>query len=833
MVNLRFAFRMLFKAPFVTTVAIISLALGIGANAAIFSLFNQVLMRPLPVERPRELVNLGSPGPKPGSQSCGQPGDCDSVFSYPMFRDLEKQQTVLTGIAAHVFFGANLAYNSQTTSGTGALVSGSYFPVLGLRPAAGRLLNPSDDLPPGEPHVVVLSHAYWQNGFAGRADVVGEKMTINGQSMSIVGVAPEGFRGTTLGSDPKVFVPIGMRAQMIPFFKGFDNRRSYWAYLFGRLKPGVTIDKARASLSGQYQAIINGVEAAEQKGMSEATLAKFKAKVLTLENGSRGQSDVHTEAQAPLTLLFSVTGVVLLIACANIANLLLARSAARSGEMAVRLSIGASRGRLIGQLLFESCVLAGLGGLAGLLVARWTLGGIAAMLPADATESLSFSLDPAILLFATALSVATGLFFGLFPALHSTRPDLASTLKDNTRASAGAKSATRFRKSLVVAQIALSMALLAAAGLFTRSLLNVSRVDLGIKIDNMVTFGISPQLSGYDPARTRALFDQIEDRLRALPGVSGVTISIVGLLVGNNYGQGVSVEGFAAGPDTDTGSRYDEVSPGFFKTMGIPLLAGREFTRADVIGGRKVAIVNETFAEKFKLGKNAVGKLMARSVGDAVKLEVEIVGLAQDAKYSEVKAKIPPVFYVPTQQDDQLGYGTFYVRSGGDPAPLLKAIPGVIASLDANLPVESLRTMPQQVRENVFLDRMITTLSAAFAIVATVLAAIGLYGVLAYTVALRTREFGLRMALGADPQRVRGMVLWQVGWMTLIGAVVGIGLAIGVGFAAASLLYEIKGYDPTVLVMSVVALSVVALSAGLIPAIRASRIDPMRALRYG
>ena len=565
----------------------------------------------------------------------------------------------------------------------------------------------------------MLSHAYWRSVFAERPDVVGQTMTINGQSMAIVGVAPEGFRGTTLGVEPKVFVPIGMRAQMIPFFKGFDNRKSYWAYLFGRLKPGITIDQARASLNGQYHAIITGVEAAEQKGMSDTTMAKFKAKLLTLENGSRGQSEVHAEAQAPLTLLFSVTGVVLLIACANIANLLLARSAARSGEMAVRLSIGASRGRLIGQLLFEACVLALLGGAVGLVVARWTLGGIAALLPADSTESLSFSLNGSVLLFATGLAVATGFFFGLFPAIHSTRPDLASILKDNTRSSAGAKSAARFRKSLVVAQIALSMTLLAAAGLFTRSLLNVSRVDLGIKIDNMVTFSIAPQLSGYDPARTRALFDQVEDRLRALPGVSGVTTSIVGLLVGNNYGQSVSVEGFASGPDTDNGSRYDEVSPGFFKTMGIPLLAGREFTRADVIGGRKVAIVNETFANKFKLGKDAVGKLMARSVGDAVKLEIEIVGLAQNAKYSEVKAKIPPVFYVPTQQDDQLGYGTFYVRSGGDPAPVLKAIPGVIASLDGNLPVENLRTMPQQVRENVFLDRMITTLSAAFAIVAT------------------------------------------------------------------------------------------------------------------
>jgi predicted permease len=294
----------------------------------------------------------------------------------------------------------------------------------------------------------------------------------------------------------------------------------------------------------------------------------------------------------------------------------------------------------------------------------------------------------------------------------------------------------------------------------------------------------------------------------------------------------VSVEGFAAGPDTDTGSRYDEVSPGFFKTMGIPLLAGREFTRADVIGGRKVAIVNETFAEKFKLGKNAVGKLMARSVGDAVKLEVEIVGLAQDAKYSEVKAKIPPVFYVPTQQDDQLGYGTFYVRSGGDPAPLLKAIPGVIASLDANLPVESLRTMPQQVRENVFLDRMITTLSAAFAIVATVLAAIGLYGVLAYTVSQRTREIGLRMALGAAPSRVRGMVLRQVAVMVAVGGTIGLAAAVGLGRLAQSLLFELKGSDPLVLVGAGVSLALVALAAGFIPAHRASQVDPMSALRY-
>jgi putative ABC transport system permease protein len=832
MLNLRFALRTLFKSPFVTIVAIISLALGIGANAAIFSLFNQALLRPLPVARPGELVNFGSPGPKPGSQSCGQPGDCTEVFSYPMFRDLEKAQTVLTGLAAHVFFGANLAAGGQTVSGQGALVSGSYFPVLGLRPALGRLLGPGDDQPPGEPHVVVLSHEYWRTRFGETPDVLGRTLTVNGQAMTIVGVAPQGFTGTTLGIEPKVFVPISMRGKMIPFFNGFDNRRSYWAYLFGRLKPGVTIDRARAAMNVQYHAIINDVEAPLQKGMSAETLTRFKAKVLSLEPGQRGQSSVHQEASAPMTLLFVVVGVVLLIACANIANLLLARSAARSGEMAVRLSIGAGRARLVGQLLLESCLLALLGGAAGLLVARWTLALIGSLLPGDVAQSLSFTLDPSVLLFAAAVSLGTGILFGLFPALHSTKPDLAAVLKDNARQPAGARGAAFFRQSLVVVQIALSMALLAAAGLFTRSLLNVSRVDLGIKIDNLVTFSVAPMLNGYTPERTGQLFAALEDRVGALPGVTSATISLVPLLSGDSYGNSVSVEGFPAGPDTDTNSRYDEIGPDFFHTLGTPLLAGREFTRADTLGAPKVAIVNEAFARKFKLGRNAVGKLMARSSGNAVKLDTEIVGLVPDAKYSDVKDDVPPVFYTPYRQDDELGYGTFYVRTAGDPAALVAAIPGVMSGLDPNLPVDEVRTMPQQVRENVFLDRLISTLSAAFAGLATLLAAIGLYGVLAYTVAQRTREFGLRMALGADPRRVRRMVLRQVGWMTVIGGAIGLGLAVVIGSLAQAQLFQMQGYDPAVLAISAAALAAVAVTAGVIPAVRASRIDPMQALRY-
>jgi predicted permease len=833
MLNLRFALRTLFKTPFVTTVAVISLALGIGANVAIFSLFDQTLLRPLPVDRPNELVNFASPGPKPGNQNCGSAGDCTYVFSYPMFRDLEHAQTAFTGIAAHVFFGANLSTGGETESGQGALVSGTYFPVLKLAPVVGRLLSPVDDSPtPGEPHVVVLSYDYWRTRFGGDPHVVEKTVTINSATMTIVGVAPAGFSGTTLGAAPKVFVPITMRGVMVPGFKGFDNRRAYWAYLFGRLKPGVSLAQAKASLDPAYHGIITTVEAPLQKGMSDATMAKFQAKQIDMTPGALGQSSMRKEHGDALTLLFSVTGVVLLIACANIANLLLARSAARANEMAVRLSIGASRTRLIAQLLIESCLLAIMGGAAGLIVARWTLRGIAAILPADLTRAFVFSVDPSMLVFAAALSLGTGLLFGLFPAWHSTKPDLAATLKDNARQPSGSRGAARFRRSLVIVQIALSMALLGAAGLFTKSLTKISRLDLGIKTDTLLTFAISPELNGYTPARTVDLLERLEDRVSTMSGVNGIAVSLVPLLGGDSYGNGVSVQGFAAGPDTDNGSRFNEVGPGFFKTVGIPLLAGREFTRADRLGGPKVAIVTQAFAKKFGLGQDAVGKLMARATGDAVKLDMEIVGLAQDAKYDSVKGDIPPLFYTPYAQDDGIGSVSVFVRTTGDPGAALAAIPREMKTLDPTLPVQDLKTMTQQVGESVFLDRMITTLSSAFATLATLLAAIGLYGVLAFTVAQRTREFGVRMALGADPSHVRGLVLRQVGWMTLIGAIIGVGLALGIGAWAQSQLFEIKADDPSVLIVAVLTLMVVAFTAGLVPALRASRIDPMKALRY-
>jgi len=838
MVNPKLALRTLLHTPFVTAVAIVSLALGIGANVGIFSMFDEMLLRPLPVQEPSQLVNFGAPGVKSGSNSCNQAGDCDEVFSYPMFRDLERAQKVFAGIAAHRLFGANLSFKGETLSGEGVVVSGSYFPVLGIQPVLGRLIGPGDDRAPGESPVVVLSHDYWRTRFAERRDILNQTMVVNGETMTIIGVAPQGFTGTTLGAQPQVFVPITMRERMERFIavpgrpSTFDTRRSYWIYLFARLKPGVTIEQARTALNVPYHGIINEVEAPLQKGMSQKTLKQFRARVVTLEEGARGQSSLHSGAQAPLTLLLCVTGLVLLIACANIANLLLARAATRSAEMAIRLSIGAGRWQLAGQLLFESCLLAVIGGLAGLVVARWTLDVIFSLIPAEGADTVHGTLSGPVLLFAAAVTVGTGLLFGLFPALHSTRPNLALTLKNQAGQPSGAKGAAWFRTGLATVQITLSMALLVAAGLFVKSLVNVSRVNLGLNIDHLVTFGISPELNGYTPERSRALFERLQADLEALPGVTAATGGMVPLLANSNWNNSLAIEGFPAGPDTDTTASVNEIAPAYFRTLAVPLLAGREFTLADGITTPKVAIVNETFAKKFNLGRGAVGKHIGTSAGSGSKLDIEIVGLVPDTKYSDVKRKIPPQYFLPYRQDDQIGFLTFYVRTALDTEQALGQIRRVVKAADPNLPVENLRTMTEQVRENVFVDRIISTLSAGFAGIATLLAAIGLYGVLAYTVAQRTREIGLRMALGAAPQSVRRMVLRQVAWMTLAGGTVGLGLAILIGWMGRSLLFELKGYDPVVLAVSVVALALVALAAGFVPAFRASRIDPMIALRY-
>ncbi|HUH13750.1 MAG TPA: ABC transporter permease [Longimicrobiales bacterium] len=833
MADLKLALRALARTPFITGVAVFSLALGIGANSAIFSLFDHMILRPLPVHEPERLVNLAAPGPKPGSQSCNQAGDCEVVFSYSMFRDLEAAGRPFSSLAAHRLFSANLAYGNQTLNGEALLVSGSYFPVLGLRPALGRLLTPADDRDPGAHPVAVLGHGYWRTNLGSDPAVLERTLVVNGQPMTVVGVAPEGFEGTTLGARPDVYVPLTMRGALEPGFDdaGFENRRSYWAYVFGRLDPGVSIERAAEDVNAVYRPIVNEVEAPLQEGMTAESMERFRTKEVTLEEGRRGQSGFRGDVRTPLIMLLSITGLVLLTACANIANLLLARGAGRTQEMAIRGSLGAGRTRLLRQLLVESLLLAALGGLASLVVARWTLGLVGSIIPPEVGGLVPPQLRPSVVLFAAALTVGTGLLFGLYPALHATRADLIGVLRAGTGQPSGARAAARFRTWLVTGQIALSMALLVAAGLFIKSLVNVTRVDLGFRTENVVAFGLSPALNGYDAERSVALFDRVEEELMALPGVTGVTSAMIPILAGSNWGNDVSVEGFDSGPGVDANARFNAVGAGYFATLGIPLLAGREFTAADDAGGASVAVVNEAFAEKFGLNpREAVGKRMA--VGRGGDMDIEIVGLVENANYAGVKQAVPPLYFLPWRQQSRNGFLTFYVRTGVAPAEVTRTVPRLVERLDPNLPVESLKPLEQQARENVYVDRMISTLAGAFAALATLLAAVGLYGVLAYTVAQRTREIGLRMALGAGSDRVRRMVLWQVTRMTVVGAVIGIGAALVLGRFVRSLLFGLEGHDPVVVVLTAALLAVVALAAGYVPALRASKVDPMQALRY-
>jgi len=823
-----FALRGMRKTPIVTLVAVLSLGLGIGGNAAVFSLFNEILMKPLPVASPERLVNLSSPGPKNGSVSCGNAGDCDAVFSYPMYLDLAKDASVFSGIVAHHLFGANVGYRNETTNARGLEVSGNYFQVLGLQPAAGRLISPADTAHVGGTAVAVLSYDYWSTRFGRDSSILNQPILVNGQTLMVAGVAPVGFDGTTRGTRAQVFVPITMRTLLEPTFQDFTARNDYWAYLFARLKPGVSMAAADAGINVPYHAIMTDVETPLQKGLSGTSLTQFTARRLVLEDGRRGQSYIFNVASTPLTILQSVTIVVLLIACANIANLLLARAAGRAGEMAVRLSIGASRAQLVRQLLVESCLLAAFGGLAGLLVMRLTTGVMLSKLQLGTLDDSALHVSVQVLLFTGGLSLVTGLLFGLFPALHATRPDLATSLKGQSGQPSGARAAARFRAALVVAQVALSMGLLTCAGLFTKSLLNVSRVDLGVDVDHVITFGLNPQQNGYTPVRSQQILGDVLARLGATAGVERASAARVPLIANSNSSTSIGVEGYTPKADDHMSVNYNEIAPGFFATVGMPLIGGRDFTDADTAAAPKVAIVNEAFARRFNLGPNPVGHRMARGSNT---FDIEIVGLVRDAKYSSVRAAIPAQFFLPYRQNARLSSLNLYARVAGDPDVFLKNIRPLVAAVDSNLVINQLQTMPEDIEKNVSQDRTMSTLSMAFAGLATALAAIGLYGVLAYTVSQRTREFGLRMALGAAPAMVQRLVLRQVAWLTAIGGVLGLGLAIGTGHYAQTLLYEMSSTDPAVLTSSAVLLTVVALAAGFIPSLRASRVDPMKALR--
>jgi predicted permease len=829
--DFKFCLRGFARRPMFAFVVVATLALGLSINAAIFSIYDQVLLRELRVPAPGELVNFLAPGRKQGNNSCGNIGSCDEIFSYPMFRDLEQFDGPFVGIAAHRDVEANLAIDGKTIAGSGLLVSGQYFSLLGLRPAAGRLLDPNDDRVDGEATVVVLSYAYWQSGFAGNPAVIGRALVVNGKPLTIVGVAPRGFTSTTVGAKPEIFLPITFRWRDSPnAFPQHANRQAYWAYLFARLKPGVSLEQATAAINEPYRRITNDVDAPLLKGWSEQMLAEFRAKTMTLEPGGHGQSGVETEARTPLNILLISTGLVLLIACVNVANLMLARGSTRVGEIATRASLGASRFRLLGLLLAEVLLLAAGAAVVSLPLTLLALRGIASLLPNFAVSAFEFGLSASVVEMTVALAVVSTLVFGLIPALKLIRIESSPAFQSQGVRSTGGKSAARFRTTLTTAQIALSMALLVLSGWFAQSLANVTRVDVGFRTDSLSVFSIAPERNGYTQENASAFFTRLEEELAQVPGITSIGMAAVTLLVGDNWGNNVTVEGYSAAPGENTDVSTNWVSPDFFKTLQMPLVAGSGFERPGGTDRPPVAIVNERFVERFKLGNDAVGKRMKTGAGDGP-LDMEIVAVVRNAKYSQVKADPPPQLFMQRERAPFLGAMTFYLRSDLPTGAVRTAVEQVVSRLDSALPLMDFRTVNDQARENVFLDRFMSTLAVALAVMATVLAAIGIYGVLSYGVVQRLREIGLRIALGAAPNNVRGMVLKQVGWMAAVGVVGGVGLAALLGVAGRALFFGLTPADPFVPAAAVLALTLVVLVAAYLPARRAAHVDPVTALR--
>jgi putative ABC transport system permease protein len=845
--DLRLGLRTLSRQKTFSAVTVSTLALGIGVNVAVFSLFQQILLRPLPVPEPERLVNLTDPvaDPKfavrmdprlfPTQGGSNEGGERGTVFSYPMFRDLEREQEPFTGLAAHSFDEARIAINERTRPATLAYVSGSYFSVLGLTPALGRLLGPDDDRVDGQAESVVLSHAYWQGEFGGSPSVLGQTLTVNEMPLTIVGVAPRGFHGTAVSTRPSVFVPITISSGVTDAFAtsmatpNHTRRDHYWVRLFGRLEPGVTREQASSAMNALYRAILSEVEAPLLAGADEQQREAFQSRPLELVPGARGQtgSRVLDPARNSLELLFAVSGAVLLLCCANVAGLMFLRATSRSGEVAVRASLGATRARLASLQLAESLVLAMPAAVLSLPVAWLTLRG-ARLVPGIPAAAPDATLSATAALVAMGFAVAAALAAGLLPIRSLIRAKPGTVLQAHGGRHTTTKGVARFRVALATAQVALSMGLLAMTGVFAQSLANIARLELGADIDSVVMFEIGRRdgisLPGLGPSLGTA--GRLEEALAAIPGVSSTASSLSPLLSLQEGTFNVTVQGAEAEPVRASG---DRVGPNFFGMFGTDVLAGREFNTTD---GAERVIVNRRLAERFGHAPDTmIGRRIdagARRIDTGAAVTYEIVGVIGDLRLSgKVTDEIQPQVFFPTPIRD-----TFYVRGALPPEALMNAVRETVARVEPTMPVWNLQTMEQQLQANIAVERFITGTSLAFAVLATALAALGLYGVLAFSVAQRAREIGLRVALGAPTGRIRGMVLRQVARMAVIGIVLGAAAAALLGRAAQSILFGVEAGDPLMVAAAAVILAAVTLAAAYVPARRAARVDPMSVLRY-
>jgi predicted permease len=822
--DVRYAVRTLVQTPAFTIVVVLTLALGIGANAAIFSLTDQLLLRLLPVKSPGQLVVLDGPGAFQGRTFN------NGTFSYPMYLDFRDRNTVFDGVLGCFPAPLTLMSNGQAERVSGELVTGNYFDVLGVRAQIGRAFTPADDRTPGGHPVAVLSHNFWMRRFAGDPNVLNRTVTLNGLPMTIVGVTPPGFFGIVVGENPDVMVPVTMKAQMTPTWDDLTNRRSRWLTVMARVKPGVSHEQAEAAMNVVYRQI-NEQEIKEIKTTSPSFRERFVSKHLFLRAGQKGRSDLRNDFSTPILVLMGMVGLVLLIACANVANLLLARGAARQKEVAIRLALGAARGAIVRQRLVESLVLSAAGAVFGLALAWWTGGLLLKMLPFDeASRTLSATPDVRVTTFALLAALLTSILFGLAPALQSTRPALVSTLKDESGSVVGGTGHARFRKGLVVAQVGLSVLLLAGAGLFARSLYNLKTLNPGFQADQLLGFSIDPSLNGYSRERSVALFQQLEEQLARLPDVRSATGSVMALMTNSEWSSTVKVEGYKAKEGEDMNPNVNGVGPGFFATMGQPLAGGREFTVKDVAGAPRVAIINETMAKYFFGAESPLGRHIGW--GRDKTPDMEIVGVAKDAKTVTLRQEAKRSVYVPYMQQDEIGQMTFYVRARASASGIGASVRQAAQRVDPNLPIFDMKTMTAVVDDSLFIERMVSALSVAFGALATLLAAIGLYGVMSYSVARRTREIGIRMALGAERGSVMWLVLKEVALMVGIGVAVGLPLAFALSRVVQSQLFDLSAHDPIALTASAAILGAVALLAGYLPARRATRVDPMLALRY-
>jgi len=826
--DLKVALRVFRKSPGFVAIVVLTLALGSGANTAIFSLIDQIMLRALPVERPERLVVVSAPGPFSGWSEVNS--DTVVPVSHPMFEGLRDRTPAFSGAFAHASTAVHVSVDGATEEVSGDLVSGAFFQVLGLQAARGRLFTTGDDVTPSGHPVIVLGHAYFERRFGGDGSVVGRTVNVNSHPMTIIGIAPKGFHGIEVGRVVDVYAPLAMQQELQPTWgKRLGDWRSRFLTVMARLRDGVSLTEAQAAANVTYAQLLQE-DWAHIKGGSDTFKTRFFKKTLTLLPGGRGTSGLRDESGTPLLVLMGMVGLVLLIACANVASLLLTRASSRTRETAVRLALGANRARLVRLHLVESVLLSLAGGLVGLQLAYWVGEALIRALPYDdAVRTLQAAPDLRIGLFTLALAAVTGVGFGLIPALRASQADLTPALKSEAAAVVGG-GGYRLRKGLVVAQVALSLLLLIGAGLFTRSLMNLRALDPGFAPDRLYAFDVDPARSGQDFVRRVATLGRIQTELLGEPGVATASAAAVTLMSNSNSSSTVRVDGYEAKEGEDMNPNFNYVAPGFFETLGIPLVAGRDIAESDVLGAPRVAVVNEVFAKYYFKDENPVGRRFG--VRRAEGHPIEIVGVVRDGKAASLREKQRRFVYVPYMQEDSIGALTFYVRSRVDSDSFAAALRGAVARVDATLPVSNLKTMRAQIGESLFVERMVAALSAAFGLLATILAAIGLYGVMSYAVSRRTREIGLRVALGADRRNVLALVLKEVATLAALGVALGLPGGFGLGKLIESQLYGLSARDPFTFLVATVALVATAFVAGLVPALRAARVDPMTALRY-